>query len=206
MDSFISNLIIFLFIAFLITFFIFTQRIKAKAIDKIDNSLTLYSIIFNKGVQDHVTSPQNIISHLKIDRFYPLVTYLPAIPLFFLVLYCQEGLSLAILTISIIALLSFAALSLTMSLDIYENAIVHNTLLRKSVFLFSQLDSIDEKIDYDGVPNTKEEALMYPRYYAIVKNGRVIFCIPKTLSNYSSFKKNFNESSIFIKEIIGNEY
>ncbi|ELN97833.1 hypothetical protein SEEE1831_05967, partial [Salmonella enterica subsp. enterica serovar Enteritidis str. 13183-1] len=54
MDSFIYNLIIFLFIAFLITFFIFTQRIKAKAIDKIDNSLTLYSIIFNKGVQDHV--------------------------------------------------------------------------------------------------------------------------------------------------------
>ncbi|EAM2894385.1 hypothetical protein BIW63_19640, partial [Salmonella enterica] len=53
-DSFISNLIILLFIAFLITFFIFTQRIKAKAIDKIDNSLTLYSIIFNKGVQDHV--------------------------------------------------------------------------------------------------------------------------------------------------------
>lgn len=51
-----------------------------------------------------------------------------------------------------------------MSLDIYENAIVHNTLLRKRVFLFSQLDSIDEKIDYDGVPNTKEEALMYPRY------------------------------------------
>lgn len=46
-----------------------------------------------------------------------------------------------------------------MSLDIYENAIVHNTLLRKRVFLFSQLDSIDEKIDYDGVPNTKEEAL-----------------------------------------------
>ncbi|EAP9870884.1 hypothetical protein GPB61_004123, partial [Salmonella enterica] len=79
-------------------------------------------------------------------------------------------------------------------------------LLRKRVFLFSQLDSIDEKIDYDGVPNTKEEALMYPRYYAIVKNGRVIFCIPKTLSNYSSFKKNFNESSIFIKEIIDNEY
>lgn len=56
-----------------------------------------------------------------------------------------------------------------MSLDIYENAIVHNTLLRKRVLLFSQLDSIDEKIDYDGVRNTKEEALMYPRYYAIVK-------------------------------------
>ncbi|EAV8318930.1 hypothetical protein FEL30_11775, partial [Salmonella enterica] len=119
MDSFIYNLIIFLFIVFLIAFFIFTQRIKAKAINKIDNSLTLYSIIFNKGVQDHVTSPQNIISHLKIDRFYPLITYLPAIPLFCLVLYCLEGLSLAILTISIIALLSFAALSLTISLDIY---------------------------------------------------------------------------------------
>lgn len=69
-----------------------------------------------------------------------------------------------------------------MSLDIYENAIVHNTLLRKRVFLFSQLDSIDEKIDYDGVPNTKEEALMYPRYYAIVKMGDSSFAYRKHLA------------------------
>ncbi|SUH08911.1 membrane protein [Salmonella enterica subsp. enterica] len=45
-----------------------------------------------------------------------------------------------------------------MSLDIYENAIVHNTLLRKRVFLFSQLDSIDEKIDYDGVSKHKRRS------------------------------------------------